>query len=105
MAVLIYVTAPNREEALRIGRTVVGERLAACANVVDGMTSVYWWEGKLDESSECVLLLKTRDDLAERAMSRVAELHSYSCPCAVALPIAAGLPGFLAWIERETAAG
>jgi periplasmic divalent cation tolerance protein len=97
-----YCTTGSREEALAIGRAVVGERLAACANVLDGMTSIYWWQGALEQAGEAVLILKTRAELVERLTSRIRELHSYDCPCVVALPIDAGNPGYLDWIARET---
>ena len=97
-----YVTTPSRDEALTIGRTVVQERLAACANVLDGMTSIYWWQGALEQAGEAVLVLKTRADLVERLTARIRELHSYECPCVVALPIAAGNPEYLDWIAAET---
>jgi periplasmic divalent cation tolerance protein len=97
-----YFTTGSREEALAIGRAVVGERLAACANVLDGMTSIYWWQGALEQAGEAVLILKTRAELVERLTARIRELHSYDCPCVVALPIDAGHPGYLDWIARET---
>ena len=97
-----YVTAGSREEALSIGRRVVQERLAACANVLDGMTSVYWWQGALQQAGEAVLILKTRAELVERLTARIRELHSYECPCVVALPIAAGNPDYLDWIAGES---
>ena len=97
-----YVTAGSRAEALTIGRTVVQERLAACANVLDGMTSLYWWQGALEQAGEAVLILKTRTELVERLTARIRELHSYQCPCVVALPIAAGNPEYLAWIAGES---
>ncbi len=99
---MIYVTAPDREAALSLARTLVGERLAACANVLDGATSVYWWEGKVCEDSEAVLICKTRADLAESVVKRVRELHSYACPCVVVLPIEGGNPAYLEWIGTET---
>ena len=99
---LCYVTAGSRDEALAIGRTVVEERLAACANVLDGMTSLYWWRGVLEQAGEAALILKTRAELVERLAARIKELHSYECPCVVALPIAAGNPDYLAWIAAET---
>ena len=102
-AYFCYVTAPSREEALAIGRTVVTERLAACANVLDGMASVYWWRGTLEQAREAVLILKTRAELLERLCARIKALHSYECPCVVALPIAAGNPDYLDWIAAETA--
>ncbi|HSV28066.1 MAG TPA: divalent-cation tolerance protein CutA [Candidatus Omnitrophota bacterium] len=99
---LIYVTAPSREEALKLARAVVEERLAACGNVLGAIESVYWWDGKLNQEPEVALILKTRADLVEALTARVRELHPYECPCVVALPIAAGNPAFLAWIAAET---
>jgi periplasmic divalent cation tolerance protein len=99
---LCYVTAGSRGEAIAIGRTLVEERLAASANVLDNATSIYWWRGALQQAGEAVLILKTRTDLVERVIARVRELHSYECPCVVALPIAAGNPQYLDWIAAET---
>lgn len=100
---VIYVTASGRDEAMSIARRLVEERLVACANVLDGATSLYWWEGKVQEETEAVLIAKTRTELAEAVIARVKELHSYTCPCVVSLPIAAGNPAFLEWIGAETA--
>lgn len=99
---LVYVTVPTREEALKIGRTVVAERWAACANVLAGITSFYWWEQSLQEDAESVLILKTRSDLVAALTERIKELHSYACPCVVALPIHGGNAAFLDWIGGET---
>jgi len=99
---LIYVTAPNREEALGLAKTIVGERLAACANVLDGMRSVYWWDGEVQEEGEVVLILKTRRDLVGALSERIKALHSYDCPCVVALDITEGNADFLKWIDDET---
>ena len=101
-ASLVYVTASSKDEALKIARTVVGERLAACANVFQPITSIYWWEGKLQEEGETSFILKTRADLVEALTQRVKALHSYACPCVVALPVTQGNPAFLSWIENET---
>ncbi len=99
---LVYVTVPTREEALDIGRSVVAERWAACANVIAGMTSIYWWEQSLQEDAETVLILKTRADLVTALTERIKELHSYVCPCVVAVPIEGGNAAFLEWIDQET---
>ncbi len=99
----LYVTVGNTDEAAKIARALVDARLAACATIVDGATSIYWWEGKVQEEGEVVLFAKTREDLVEQAIAKVRELHSYSCPCVVALPIARGNPAYLEWIARETA--
>jgi periplasmic divalent cation tolerance protein len=97
-----YVTAGSRAEALTIGRMVVEERLAASANVLDGVTSIYWWQGALEQAGEAVLILKTRTALVERLTARIRELHSYECPCVVVLPIVAGNPEYLDWLAGET---
>ena len=99
---LVYVTASSRDEALKIARATVEERLAACANVLVPITSIYWWEGKVQEEGEVSFILKTRADLVAALTQRIKALHSYTCPCVVALPIAGGNPDFLAWIDTET---
>ncbi|MBX6368992.1 MAG: divalent-cation tolerance protein CutA [Rhodospirillales bacterium] len=101
-AVFAYVTAGSPEEADRLARTIVAERLAACANVIPGMRSVYWWEGKVSEAAETVVVFKTRSDRFEALAARVKALHSYECPCVVALPVTAGLAPYLEWIESES---
>jgi periplasmic divalent cation tolerance protein len=98
----VYATAGDPAEALRIARTVVEERLAACANVIDGMRSVYWWDGAVQEAGEAVLILKTTDDRLGALIGRVKDLHSYDCPCIEALPVMAGNQRFLDWVVNET---
>ena len=97
----VYITTQNSEEARRIGRALVEERLAACVNILDGMHSIYWWEGEIQDDRETVLIAKTRDALLPALIERVKALHSYSCPCVVALPIIAGNPEYLAWLREE----
>jgi len=99
---MIYVTAPSRDEAMKIARTLVAEKLAACANVLGEATSVYRWQGEMEEAQEFVLIAKTRGDLAEAALTRIKALHGYAVPCAVTYDMAKGLPDYLAWIDRET---
>jgi periplasmic divalent cation tolerance protein len=98
----IYVTVSNNDEAERIATTVVTERLAACANLLGGIKSVYWWEGKVCEGEEVALVLKTSADQKTGLINRIKALHSYDCPAIVCLPIADGNPDFLTWIEQET---
>ena len=100
--VLAYSTARDAQEARAIAAAVVTERLAACANIIDGMNSLYFWEGKLCDEHEAVLIVKTRKSLFPRLMSRIRELHSYDVPCIVALPIVDGNPPFLSWISANT---
>lgn len=99
---LMYVTTPSREEALSLARQLVQERLAACANVLPGLTSVYQWQGELHEDAECLLLLKTTEALAGSLKERLVALHSYECPCVVAWPLAAGHEEFLRWVSEQT---
>ncbi len=101
--VLLYCTAANTAEAEAIAQAVVGERLAACANIIPGMRSVYWWQGKLEQGEEAVLILKTRPDLVEAATAAVKAVHSYSVPCV--LPLSVGPGGnadYVAWLLGET---
>src|SRR5205807_1119133 len=76
-------------------------RLAACANVIDGMESIYWWQGKLTEDREAVLIAKTRADLVADAVAKVRALHSYAVPCVVALPLLDGNPDYFDWLAAE----
>ena len=101
-AAMVYITAATPDEAEAIGRTLVAERLAACANILPGMRSIYRWKGAVETAAETVLIAKTRLELADALTARVKELHSYDVPCIVVLPIAAGLPEFLRWIDDET---
>jgi periplasmic divalent cation tolerance protein len=99
---LCWVMCASPDEARRIGRAVVEERLAACANVLADASSLFWWEGQLQEARETALVLKTRADLVPALTERVVALHSYDCPCVIALPVREGHPAYLAWIAAET---
>ncbi len=100
----VYMTMASADQARKIGRALVEERLAACVNILAPMQSIYRWEGKIIEDNEAVLIAKSRDVLVERLTARVKELHSYSVPCVVALPIVQGNPDYLRWIGAETSA-
>jgi len=99
---IVYVTAGSEEEALKIGRTLVAERLVACANVIPRIRSIYRWKGEICEEEEVLLVMKTRSFLFPSLMQRVLELHSYEVPEIVAFPIAQGLPGYLDWVLENT---
>lgn len=103
MKSIVYVTFDSEVEARDVAKTVVRERLAACANMVPGMTSFYWWQNNLEEGQEIIVLFKTRKSLVEQLIHRIKELHSYEVPCIVALDMSGGNPDFLNWIEEETA--
>ena len=104
-AAVCYVGVGSRERALAIARVVVEERLAAAANVIDEVSSIYWWQGKLEQAAETVVVLKTRQSLLPALAARIRELHGYQCPSIVALPVAWGDADYLRWIEDETGPG
>lgn len=103
--VFVYITCENAAEAERIGAALVEKRLAACANVLPAMRSMYWWEGKVERAEEAVLIAKTRDVLVDDLTDAVKRLHGYEVPCVVAVPIVGGNPDFLEWIRSETTGG
>jgi periplasmic divalent cation tolerance protein len=100
-AVIVYVTAGSAAEAADLARVVVAERLAACANVLPAMRSVYWWDGAVTQADEVALILKSTEAGLAALTARIKELHSYECPCIVAWPIAGGNGDFLDWIGKE----
>jgi periplasmic divalent cation tolerance protein len=100
--VTVYATFPSDEEARRIARILVEERLAACANIFGDCHSIYRWEGEIEEAEEVAALFKTRDDLAEALIARLAELHNYDVASAVVWPIADALESYAHWVASET---
>ena len=101
--VSVYAVFADAEEAQRIARAVVEERLAACANILAPCRSVYRWKGEIEEAQEVPALFKTRAESAERLIARLGELHSYDEPAAVVWPIADALAGYRQWVADETA--
>jgi periplasmic divalent cation tolerance protein len=99
--IVVYVMASSAAEGERIAATLVEERLAACVNCVDGVQSVYRWEGKVERNRESLLIVKTRADLLSRLANRVRELHSYTVPEVIALPILQGDQGYLQWLAEQ----
>ena len=100
--VTVYATFGGAEEAERIARILVEERLAACANILGGCRSIYRWQGEIQHDEEVAALFKTRADRAERLIARLSELHSYDLPAAVVWPIAEALPAYAQWVRDET---
>jgi periplasmic divalent cation tolerance protein len=101
---IVYVTAVDVEEARKLAKSVVGRRLAACANITSHMESLYWWQGVMEPANEAVLILKTRNALVAALTDVIKAEHSYKTPCIVSLPITGGNHEFLRWIGDETAA-
>ena len=101
-AVLVYTTWPSIVEAEAAGRQIVEKRLAACVNILPGMISHYWWEGKIERAEEVVMMIKTRATLAEPVRAAVKELHSYATPAVMVLPVESLDPAYHQWIVKET---
>lgn len=102
-AVLLFFTnCPDRERAEQIARTLVDERLAACATLLGPATSVYRWQGATHTDTEWPLMLKTSADNGPALQARLFDLHPYELPEIVAVPVTAGLPGYLQWVRDET---
>ena len=99
---ILYITTGNRDEARKIGEALVKEKLCACVNIINNMESLYWWEGEIQNDSECILLVKTTADFVDRVTERVKELHSYDVPCVISLPLSSGEGNsdYLEWIEK-----
>lgn len=100
--IVIFITAPNEDEAARIARSLVEARLAACANIVRNIRSIYTWQGSVQDDTEVLMVVKTREVLFEAVSDRVRELHSYDVPEIIALPIIDGSPDYLKWLRGST---
>lgn len=92
-------TCPDRETGQRLAESLVEERLAACVNLVPGLTSVYRWEGRVQQDAEILLLIKTIEARVEALTERLRRLHPYEVPEIIALPIASGLTDYLNWVN------
>lgn len=97
---VVFVTVPNRETAVKIAETVVIEKLAACANIVPGIESIYEWKSRIEKSSELLMLFKTRVELYKHLEERILKLHPYEVPEIVAVPIGMGSLSYLQWIDQ-----
>ncbi len=103
-AVLIYATFPTAEIAETIGGMLVDQKLAACVNIWPGMTSIYIWQGQRQRDNEAVMVIKTRETLADSAIAEARRQHPYDNPAFLVLPVVSGSQDFLGWIAEQTAA-
>ena len=101
---IVLVTAGSEEEAAAIGQILVEERLAACANIVPRIRSIYRWKGKICDEQEFLTIIKTRTSLFDDVQKRVKELHSYEVPEIISFPVAGGLQQYIDWVLEETEA-
>jgi periplasmic divalent cation tolerance protein len=101
--IVVFNTCSSEEEAARVARHLVENRAAACVSIIPQIASVYRWEGAVEQSTEWLLVIKTRRDLFARLSAELRRVHSYQVPELIALPVVDGLPDYLAWLDKETA--
>jgi periplasmic divalent cation tolerance protein len=101
-AVFVYTSFPSIVEAEQTGRLLLERRLCACVNILPGMVSLYWWQGTIERGDEVVMLIKTRAGLAEAVRVAVRQMHSYTTPAILVLPIESVDPDYNAWLLAET---
>ena len=99
--IVVLSTCSSVEEAEKIARSLVEKRLAGCVSILPGARSIYRWGGKIEEESECLLLIKSRRDLVGALRAGIEKIHSYQVPEVLALGIVDGAPAYLEWLERE----
>ena len=102
LPVVVIITVPNDDVANKIANMLVSEHLAACVNIVPGITSIYFWKGEVCRDEELLLIIKTKASLMSKLVSAVRKLHPYSVPEIIALPVISGFEGYLKWMEEVT---
>lgn len=100
--IVIFVTCASKKEALLIIKRLLDERLIACANIIEGVKSLFWWKGKVVKATESLVILKTARKNFDKIKKSIKELHSYEVPEIIALPIVAGEGDYLEWIDKST---
>ena len=99
--VVIFVTCANKKEAESIAKALVKNKLAACVNILDTVKSFFWWEAKIDQADEILLIIKSKKTRLSRIIKLVKSMHSYQVPEIIALPIAGGYKPYLRWIDES----
>lgn len=99
---LVYITTKNQQEALKIAKAALANRLAAGSNIINNIQSLYWWKGKVQSGREAILILKTKHSMVAKLIIQVKALHSYECPCIVEIPLGQGNPDFFRWLMNST---
>ncbi len=100
--IVVLVTVSKEDEAVSIARALVEAKLAACANIISNVRSIYAWQGKIEDDSELLMVIKTRRSIFSDLAAKVTELHSYDVPEIIALPIVDGSPEYLKWLNAST---
>jgi len=101
MYIVVFVTAANMDEAKRISEGLLKEKLVACVNIIDNVQSFFWWQGKIDNTKELLLVIKSKKAKLNAIIETVKSLHSYDVPEIIALPIIAGYKDYLRWIDES----
>lgn len=99
---VVFITAPNEEEAVKISKTLVEEKLAGCINIVKNVRSIYFWQGKIEDDSEVLMIVKTRSELFSKLEEKVKEIHSYTVPEIIGIKIKKGSESYLRWLDEVT---
>ncbi len=100
--IVVYITVSGEEEAAGLARALVESKLAACANIISSVRSIYSWQGNVEDDKELLMIIKTQRHLFDRLAAKVREIHSYDVPEIIALPIIAGSPDYLKWLHEST---
>ncbi len=96
--IVVFTMVSDKKEATKIAQSLLKERLIACANIVGPVSSLFWWEGKINKANEFLVIMKSRNNLFKKLSERVKELHSYEVPEVITLPVTEGLPSYLNWL-------
>lgn len=100
--IVVFITASNQDEAVKIAHALVESRLAGCVNIVKEIRSIYVWRGKIEDESEVLMIVKTQRNLFDSLLKKVKELHSYTVPEVIAAPIVEGSADYLKWLNEVT---
>lgn len=101
MYIVVFITAASRKQAEDIASKLIEKKLAACVNILEGVKSLFWWEGKVDRAKESLLIVKSRKDRLQKIIKLARALHSYDVPEVIALPIVGGYNAYLRWIDES----
>ena len=99
--VLLYITTANREEAILIGNALLQKKQVACINILDNITSLYWWQGVVENTQETLMIAKTFDSYIEPVMELVRSMHTYTCPAILSVPLNNGNPDYITWMHEQ----
>lgn len=100
--IIVFITTSNEDEASKIARTLVESKLAACVNIVRNLRSIYRWQGKIEDESEILMIVKTQKRLFQSLAQKVREMHSYTVPEIIAMPVIEGSEDYLKWLKEVT---